>query len=169
MVTCTAIASAILQHSRQPHASQSGAETEYVIAENIDEHEPPLSMLEISHGFKCVAGKSGKRAAEADDHQKPQARIYQDELGNPDEEKADNNAARNIDQKRAERKNWAELVNRKTAYQVTQVRANDGSDRNRKKVFHDRIISLQINLDFVGVISLRAYCDFRRLWRTPSP
>src|SRR6202140_2468565 len=106
MVTCTAIASAILQHSRQPHASQSGAETAYVIAENIDEHEPPLSRLEIGHGFKWAAGKRGKRAAEADDHQQPPARIYQDALGSPDDEEADNNAARNIDQKRAERKNW---------------------------------------------------------------
>src|SRR5712672_570588 len=126
-------------------------------------------MLEIGHRFECVTREGGKRTAEAHHHQNPPPRIYQYPLGSPDDKEADDKAACKVDQKRSVGKNWAEPFDRKPAQQITQVCTYKGSDGNCEEVLHDGILSLQINVDFVGVISPHAKCDFGQLWRTPSP
>src|SRR5712672_2803779 len=110
-------------------------------------------MLEIGHRFECVTREGGKRTAEAHHHQNPPPRIYQYPLGSPDDKEADDKAACNVDQKRSVRKNWTELFDCEPAQQITKVRTQEGRDGDGEKVFHDGILSLQINVDFVGVIS----------------
>src|SRR5271168_1218926 len=104
MVTCTAIAFAILQHPGQSHASQSSAQAQQVVAENVGQHQPPLSRLKISHALERVAGESGERSTETDHHQQPPARIDQRALRSPNDEETYDEAARDIDEKRSVRK-----------------------------------------------------------------
>src|SRR5580700_5224750 len=98
MVTCTAIASAILQHARHGHARQSSAEAKKIVAEDVGHHQSPLTFLEVSHGFEGVAGESSKRAAEADHHQQSPARVYERAFGRPDDEQAHDEAAHDVDE-----------------------------------------------------------------------
>src|SRR5580700_7286222 len=129
MVTCTAIASAILQYTRHGHARQCAAEAKNIVAEDVGQHESPLPVLEVSHGFKSIARESSKRAAEADHYQQPPARVYKCPLRGPDDEQAHDEAAHNVDKERSVREDGAQFQGSEAAQQVTQVGADDGGDR----------------------------------------
>ena len=64
-MTCTAMASGILQHPRQRHAGEHRSQAQQIVAEGVRDHQRPLPLLEVRHGFESVAGESCKRAAEA--------------------------------------------------------------------------------------------------------
>src|SRR5258708_30362408 len=98
MVTWTAMASRILHRPCQRHASQSCAQAKQIVGREIGEHQQPLALLEVSHSFKGEAGKSGKRAAEADYDQQTPTGVEQDALGCPDHEEAHNEAAGHVDE-----------------------------------------------------------------------
>src|SRR5438270_11984482 len=109
MVTCTAIAFVILQHPRHGHSRQSCAQTKNVVAENVDQHQSPLSLLEIGHSLESVAGEGCERSAKTDHHQQTPVRIDKNTFHRPDEKESDNKAAEDVDEECAVRKDWAEL------------------------------------------------------------
>lgn len=45
----------ILQQTRRRHASDCGRDAEQIVAEYVDEHERPLSLLEVGDSFKSIA------------------------------------------------------------------------------------------------------------------
>src|SRR5271165_210513 len=95
---------------RQRHAGERATEAEQVVAENIREHQTPLSLLEIGHCLVGVARERGERSAEADDDQQSPARIDQNSLRGPDHEESNDEAADDVDGQSSVRKNWAELL-----------------------------------------------------------
>src|SRR5580700_6093080 len=98
MVTCTAMAFAILQHSRQRNARQSSAEAKNVVREHVGQHQSPLPVFKVGHGFESVARESGEGAAKTDHHQQPPSRIYQCALRGPDDKEAYDEAAHDVDE-----------------------------------------------------------------------
>src|ERR1700675_4313230 len=119
MVTCTAMAFVILQHglqhARQRHAGQGRAQAKNIVAEDVDQHQPPLSMIEVSHGFEGVAGERGERSAETDDHQQSPMGIDENALCRPNEKEPNYEAANDVDEERAVGKDWAEFASRDAA------------------------------------------------------
>src|SRR5260370_27241047 len=113
MVICTAIAmptllrhsiTTALQPSRRGRSADDGRKTQNVVGQDVGSHQVPLALLHVGKGLKGVAGKGGKRSAKANGNNKTPARISQHALRGPDQEEAENQAARNIDDERAVRK-----------------------------------------------------------------
>src|ERR1035437_5509284 len=92
-----------LESPRQRHAGERAAQAEQIIAENVGQHQSPLTLLKICHVFERIAGKRRERAAEAHHYQQPPARVEQDALAGPDDEEAHDEAAHNVDDERSRR------------------------------------------------------------------
>src|SRR6266853_2367146 len=168
MVTCTAIATAILQHSCHGDASQSSAEAEDIVGHNVHQHQPPLPLLEVGHGFEGVTGERCERSTEAHHHHEPPARINQHALGGPDYEEAHDEASDDVDEQRAVREDRAQSPQSKPVEEIAQISARNSGNRDSDKVFHDGV-SLQITTRFCRSYQPAAVFHCRRLWRTPSP
>ncbi len=97
------------------------------------------------------------------------AGIDQHALSRPDHEKSHDEAAEDVNEESSVREYSAKFSCGETAQQITEIGADDRGDRNGKNVFHDAAPPYKTTLDFVGVISLKAFGRVRRLWRTPSP
>jgi len=113
-----------------------------------------LSALEVAHGFEGVAGEGGKRSAETDDDQETPAGVGEDTFRGPDHKEAHDDAAHDVDEQRAVGKDGAEFLDRKTAYEVACIGADNraqGYDKQfvEKGSVHDRVLPTK----FVGVIS----------------
>lgn len=120
---------------RDSHPGEGAGEAEYVIAENIRQHQAILALLEECHGFEGIAGEGRKRSAETDDYEQPPARIDKDAFGGPDHEKADNETAYNVDDQRAVGKDGAELAHGKAAENVSEIGSQNGSNGYSGEVF----------------------------------
>jgi hypothetical protein len=114
-VTWTAIAFGILQHPRQRHSRERRAQTQQIIGKNVRAQKCPLPLLEVGHGLKSVAGESCKRAAETNHDEQAPARIGEDALRGPGDEKSYDQAAGDVDDEGPVRKNRAEKFGRVAA------------------------------------------------------
>src|SRR5579863_1652522 len=153
---------------RQRHPGQCSAEAEKIVAENVGQHQPPLTALEKGHAFEGVAGECRERTAEADHHQQPPSWIDENALRRPNHEKAYDKAAQDVDDQRAVGKNGPQLPDCETAQDIPQIRAQDGGDRDSEKVFHSEY-SYKNGFQFCRSYQPTASRQLRRLWRTPSP
>src|ERR1700730_11888788 len=151
---------AILQYPRQRHSYQRPGEAQKIVAEEVREHQQPLSLLEISHGLEGVAGKGRESAAEANYDQQTPARIDQYPLRGPDHEEADNHASRDIDHQGSVRKHRPHDFRGVAAQEITSVGSDNRPQGYGEEVAHDGVLLCKL----VGVIS-----PMGRLWRTPSP
>src|SRR5438445_4389026 len=106
MVTCTAMASGILQHPCQHHAREHRSEAQQIVAEGVRYHQRPLPLLKVGHGFECITGESSECAAESHHNQQAPARINEHAFGGPDDEEADDQAAGDVDDEGAVREYW---------------------------------------------------------------
>src|SRR5438046_8922143 len=161
MVTCTAMASGILQHPCQHHAREHRSEAQQIVAEGVRYHQRPLPLLKVGHGFECITGESSECAAESLHNQQAPARINEHAFGGPDDEEADDQAAGDIDDECAVRKYWAKKPGGVAANDPAGIGANNCADGDDHKIAHDGVLLFR-----VGVISL---ASAGRLWRTPSP
>src|SRR2546421_6092311 len=161
MVTCTAIASGILQHPRQCHAHEHRSEAQQIVAEDVRDHQRPLPLLKVGHGFECITGESSECAAESHHNQQAPARINEHAFGGPDDEEAHDQAADGIDDECAVRKYWANKSGGITANDPAGIGAHNCADGDDHKVAHDGVLLFR-----VALISL---ASAGRLWRTPSP
>src|SRR6266478_2941622 len=161
MVTCTAMASGILQHPCQHHAREHRSEAQQIVAEGVRYHQRPLPLLKVGHGFECITGESSECAAESHHNQQAPARINEHAFAGPDDEEADDQAADDIDDECAVRKYWANKSGGITANDPAGIGAHNCADGDDHKVAHDGVLLFR-----VGVISL---ASAGRLWRTPSP
>ena len=58
----------------------------------------------------------------------------QDSLGGPDDEKADDEAAYDVNEKRSVGENWSEASGCDTAQQISKICPDDGGHRDGEKV-----------------------------------
>src|SRR5208282_1253589 len=166
MVTCTAIAFAILQHPSQRHAGERSAQAQQVVAEDVGQQQGPLPLLEERHAFERVAGESRERSAEADHHKQPPARVEQHALTGPDYEEAHDEAAYDVDGKSPVGEDRPEFSGRETADDIPQVGADYCGQGYSEEVFH--CSSPTKSLHFCRSYQ-PALGKCGRLWRTPSP
>ncbi len=160
-MTCTAMASGILQHPCQHHAREHRSEAQQIVAEGVRYHQRPLPLLKVGHGFECITGESSECAAESHHNQQAPARINEHAFAGPDDEEADDQAAGDIDDECAVRKHRAKKLGGVTANDPAGIGANNCANGDDHKVAHDGVLLFR-----VGVISL---ASAGRLWRTPSP
>src|SRR5436190_10435905 len=100
-------------------------------------------MFKVRHGFKRIAGRSCVCATETNHHKKPPARIEQHTLGGPDHKKAHDNAASDVDKKRAVRKDRPQYFGGEAADDVTGVGAENCADGYNHEVSHDGVLLLR--------------------------
>src|SRR5207245_10818432 len=160
MVTCTAMASGILQHPCQHHAREHRSEAQQIVAEGVRYHQRPLPLLKGGHGFERKTGESSECAAESHPNQQAPARINEHAFGGPDDEEADDQAAGDVDDEGAVREYWAKKFGGVTANDPAGIGANNCANGDDHKVEHDGVLLFR-----VGVISL---ASAGRLWRISS-
>jgi len=115
-----------------------------------------VSLLKISHCFKCIAGKCGVRTAKADCYQQSPSWIHQYALRCPNQKEAQNQAAGDVDEECSKRERRVTKARDDPAYEIAQIYAENTAQRDPKigfpieKRWHMLPQSLK---DLVGVIS----------------
>src|SRR5690348_3817105 len=114
---------AALNSSRECRSGDHGCEAEHVVRDNVEGEQAPVSLLEVSDGFKGVAGECRVGAAEANGHQPSPLWIDEDSLGGPDKKESQNETACDIDEKRAVRKVCRHHLGGESAYKIAKIGA----------------------------------------------
>ena len=147
-MTCTAMASVILQPPGQCGASKNSGEAEHIAEQNIGAQEQPLPLLKKGKALEGVAGKSRVRTAEADRDQQTPVRVEQDPLGRIDQEESQYEATREVDQERAVGERSRKIACHEAAEKITGAGADDCA-QSYPQIVHDGVLQQSL----IGVIS----------------